>query len=82
MDTQSRSSVDLPKPSFDPLTTMRPAGFGAGIVVQSERRPDELKSLMKLAAKVLKDPLAVEQLSDRVYQLLHDELLLSQERRA
>ena len=42
--------------------------------------PADLKGLGRLAEEILDDPLALQQLSDRVYRLMQDDLHRQQER--
>lgn len=56
-----------------------PAGYAVSIVFQL-RDHQGLAALSSLSAQVLKDPLLMSQLTDRVYELLRDDLRQQRER--
>ena len=56
-----------------------PAGYAAPIAVQLRDR-QSLAALSTLSAQVLKDPLLMSQLTDRVCELLRDDLRQQRER--
>jgi hypothetical protein len=60
-------------PASSPIGTLAP------LPIQSDR--DDLATLSAIAAQLLTDPLRVRHLTDRVYQLLQEDLRLQQERR-
>jgi hypothetical protein len=55
-----------------------PAGYAASGFSQDDNLKQ--KAVLKLAAKILKDPLLQRQLSDRVYELLQEDLRQQRER--
>ena len=55
-----------------------PAGLMAPMPIQSDR--ENLPTLSAIAARMLDDPLQVRQLTERVYQLMQDDLRLQRER--
>lgn len=63
-----------------PAAAVRPAGFAAPARFLQLTHPEELALLSQLAGELLQDPLAVRQLSDRVLELLHQDLKQQQER--
>lgn len=58
-----------------------PAGYSAFDLSWSNYPPQDRAELSKLAAKVLKDPLLLRQLSDQVYELMQLDLQRQRERR-
>jgi hypothetical protein len=60
-----------------PVVAVRPAGF---TISAQFLDTTNLAELSQLAVQILADPLAVQQLSDRVIELLHQDLSLQQER--
>lgn len=75
MSTPQHSIGDVqPKPSYLPVNSRSaPLGTGAPLCIQSNCRTEELNALMKLARRVLDNPKAMQQLSDRVYELMQEE---------
>ena len=63
-----------------PLPAPRPAGYAAPARFLEPAQGADLATLSQLAAQILDDPLAVQRLSDRVVELLHQDLKLQQER--
>lgn len=63
-----------------------PAGYAASAKIQSNRSDRDSQSnfpdLCKLAEEIMTDPLKMRRLSDRVYQLLLEDLRLQRERRS
>lgn len=59
-----------------PLAAVRPAGYAA----PAQFFDSHPEALAQVAAQVLADPLAVQRLSDRVIQLLQQDLRLQRER--
>jgi len=58
-----------------------PAGFGVSAIIQHSDTLDKNKvALAQLVKEILADPLAMAALSDRVYQLMQDDLRIQQER--
>lgn len=62
-----------------PIVAVCPAGYVAPARF-SESSEADLAMLSQLAAQLLQDPLAVRRLSDRVVELLQQDLKLQQER--
>jgi len=56
------------------------AGYAAPASMQGNQSEEDRVALTQLAAKILQDPLAMRRLSDRVFQLLQEDLQLQQER--
>ncbi|MEO1128067.1 MAG: hypothetical protein AAFX95_28870 [Cyanobacteria bacterium J06639_16] len=72
----SQSDAD---PVWEPTApASTPAGFMAPIPIQSDR--EALPQLSQIAALMLDDPLQVQRLTERVYQLMQDDLRLQRER--
>ncbi len=65
------------KPSTD-LT--RPAGFAAPPFIQIDSQKDDRAALLKTASRVMQDPLLLRKLSDRVYELMLEDLRYQRER--
>jgi hypothetical protein len=57
-----------------------PAGYAAPAKIQSDRPTHESSDLAGLADEVLRDPLLMVQLTERVYELLINDLHYQQER--
>jgi hypothetical protein len=69
------------QPSFKPIgDTTVPAGYAAPALVQNDGKKEELAKISKAAAEVLRDPLRLRLLSDRVYELMLEDLRRQQER--
>ncbi|HEY9301864.1 MULTISPECIES: hypothetical protein [unclassified Coleofasciculus] len=60
-------------------SSTRPAGYAAPGLVPSNDK-DNQTAVSKTAAKVLRDPLLLRQLSDRVYELMLEDLRRQRER--
>ncbi len=54
--------------------------IGKSLMGKHSEEPQELAELAKFAAKVLQEPLQIKLLSDRVYELLTNELRQQKER--
>jgi hypothetical protein len=63
-----------------PPVAVRPAGYAAPARFLQLTHPEDLAMLSQLAGQLLQDPLAVKRLSDRVVELLHQDLTQQQER--
>lgn len=81
------SSSSLPdsnwviQPALDPISPPAgPGGFSPTNHVQTFPNPESGDRLMTMAEMVLSQPLLLQQLSDRVYALLLDDLRQTQER--
>jgi hypothetical protein len=69
------------EPSLKPIgETSVPAGYAAPALVQSKGKTEDLAKISKVAGKVLQDPLLMRLLSDRVYELMLQDLRRQQER--
>lgn len=72
-------------PCLQPIGDLTvPAGYTASAKIQSKLLDSDsqinFKDLCKLAEEILSDPLKMRMLSDRVYQLLLEDLRLQKER--
>ena len=65
------------KPSSD-LTS--PAGFAAPPFIESDSQKGDRAALLKTASRVMQDPLLMRRLSDRVYELMLEDLRYQRER--
>ncbi|MEX0271130.1 hypothetical protein AB3R30_18495 [Leptolyngbyaceae cyanobacterium UHCC 1019] len=63
-----------------PAIAVCPAGYAAPARFLELTHPEDLALLSQLAEQLLQDPLAVKRLSDRVVELLHQDLRQQQER--
>lgn len=61
-------------------TLVTKAGYAAPAFMPGDKSEEDRVALTQLAAKILQDPLAMRRLSDRVFQLLQEDLQLQQER--
>jgi hypothetical protein len=73
-------SSETPSHPFVPPAAVRPAGYAAPAQFLEMAHPEDLAMLSQLAAQLLQDPLAVQQLGDRVVELLQRDLGLQRER--
>ncbi|OLP17980.1 hypothetical protein BST81_13090 [Leptolyngbya sp. 'hensonii'] len=70
------------RPSLKPLkVNVGPAGYTATSRIQSDNTKKEHAPTTDLVQKVLKSPLLMQKLTDRVYELMREELRLAHERR-
>ncbi|MEW6494900.1 MAG: hypothetical protein AB1589_20625 [Cyanobacteriota bacterium] len=77
--TPANSSQSAPfLPPSSGLTS--PSGFAAPPLIQSNSPAQEQAALLQTASKVLNDPLLLRQLSDRVYELMLEDLRYQRER--
>ena len=68
-------------PSFKPIGgTSVPAGYAAPALVQRDGKTEDMAKISKAASEVLHDPLLMRLLSDRVYELMLEDLRRQQER--
>ena len=66
-------------PVWEPIApAATPAGLMAPMQIQSDR--EGLPKLSAIAARLLDDPLQVQRLAERVYQLMQEDLYLQRER--
>lgn len=65
-------------PPSNALTS--PSGFAAPPLIQSDCQAQERTALLQAASQVLNDPILLRQLSDRVYELLLEDLRYQRER--
>ena len=63
-----------------PAATVSPGAYATPARFLDLPHAEELAMLSQLAAQLLQDPLAVKQLSDRVVELLQNDLRLQRER--
>ncbi|MDX2228490.1 MAG: hypothetical protein NW220_02550 [Leptolyngbyaceae cyanobacterium bins.349] len=63
-----------------PLPAIGPGAYACPAQLIEPIQGADLATLAQLAAQVLQDPLKVQQLSDRVFELLQHDLTLQQER--
>ncbi|HEY9667156.1 MAG TPA: hypothetical protein V6C91_10140 [Coleofasciculaceae cyanobacterium] len=78
--TPANSGHDL-QPFLEPIGELStPAGFAAPCSIQSDRQKDERAAVLKTAEQVLNDPLLLRRLSDRVYELMLEDLRNQRER--
>ncbi len=63
-----------------PSVAVCPAGYAAPARFLQLTHPEDLALLSQLAGQLLQDPLAVKRLSDRVVELVHQDLMHQQER--
>lgn len=76
-----RSHNDVQDPFSKPeRDTSHPAGFGAPAMTQLAITRQERQAILELAADMLHDPLAMQMLCDRVYQLMQEDLHTQRER--
>lgn len=57
-----------------------PSGFAAPPLIQSNCQAQEQSVISQTASKVLNDPILLRQLSDRVYELMLEDLRYQRER--
>jgi hypothetical protein len=57
-----------------------PAGYAAPAAIQGSQAESDRATLALLAAKIRQDPLAMRKLSDRVFELLREDLQIERER--
>jgi cell pole-organizing protein PopZ len=74
------TSLDSPDPA--PCSSLStPAGFAAPVEMLSDRSAQAIAQAMaEVAAQVLRDPLLKRRLSDRLYELLQQDLRIQQDR--
>ena len=80
--TQGQPDASLgTEPSFKPIgDTPVPAGYAAPALVQRDGKTEDMAKISKAASEVLHDPLLMRLLSDRVYELMLEDLRRQQER--
>lgn len=65
------------EPSWEPINDLAvPSGYTASAQIQTNRQNNQISftELSKSAARIKEDPLKVQQLADRVYQLILEDL--------
>jgi len=68
-------------PDWQPIRGSKsPAGYAAPAFFQTDRQTQELSKISQIATKVLHDPLLMRQLSDRVYELMLQDIHNQKER--
>lgn len=59
---------------LNPITNLaKPAGYTAPVIIQSNNK-EKLAKMMPIVAKILKDPLLLNKLCDRIYELMQEDL--------
>lgn len=77
----SESPSLLIQPSLKPISNPSgPAGYAAPAIFQRSCKQDEMAAIAKTASKVLRDPILLRLLTDRVYELMLQDLRMQQER--
>lgn len=71
--------MNLPSPSTQPPNSSTPLPFS--VVRGNTLDADELAKYAPLAAQILDDPVTLRKVSDRVFELLCQDLRLQQDRR-
>lgn len=74
LGSEAPSDRGIPTPAVNPAAYAAPAQF------LNLPHPEDLTMLSQIAAELLSDPLAVRQLSERVFELLQQDLRLQRER--
>lgn len=65
------------EPSWEPINNLAvPSGYTASAQIQTNRQDNQItfQELSKAAARIQEDPLKVQQLADRIYQLMLEDL--------
>lgn len=62
------------------MQPVSPTAYAAPVHFSETLQPDELAILSQLSAELLQNPLALQQLSDRVLELMRQDLRLQRER--
>lgn len=78
-DSMIRLGSEAPTQPFFAVT-VNPTCYAAPAQFSDTLPSDELEMLYQLAAELLEDPLAVQRLSDRVLELMQQDLTLQRER--
>lgn len=80
--THSQATNNLgTEPVFPPIGDATvPAGYAAPDFVQRQGKTADLAKISKAASAVLQNPLRMRLLSDRVYELMQEDLRRQQER--
>lgn len=76
----NRSSQSLTAQSSVVAYGSSTAGYASAASMPGNQSEEDRVALTQLAAKILQDPLAMRRLSDRVFQLLQEDLQLQKER--
>lgn len=81
-DPNTSGSPDLEiKPLLEPSRDFTsPAGFAAPPALHSQSQQLDRTGLLKAASRVMQDPLLLRRLSDRVYELMLEDLRYQRER--
>ena len=84
MPTEPKStgnSAIEPQPGLKPSSDLTsPAGFAAPAAIQSQGQQVDRATLLNTASTVIQDPLLLRKLSDRVYELMLEDLRYQHER--
>ena len=62
------------------LTKLNPSGLLVNAKILNQRSPEEWKKINKIASEIRKDPLKMQKLADRIYDLMQQELQIDSER--
>ena len=84
MDYQSSPKIQnsaVPELVGKPVDKFPIAGYGATAEILSELKTEELAAISRLAGEVMQDALMTRSLSDRVYQLMLEDLHSQQQRK-
>lgn len=79
-DFSNASVLNYPPPLKPIHDVAGPAGYGAPAIVQRTCTQGEIEAIAQTAETVLRDPILLRMLADRVYQLMRDDLRMQQER--
>lgn len=71
---------EAPSDRVIPTAAVMPGAYAAPARFLALPQAEDLTMLSQLAAQLLQDPLALQQLSDRVVELLQRDLMLQRER--
>ncbi|MBD2123530.1 hypothetical protein [Trichocoleus sp. FACHB-262] len=71
---------EAPSDRIVPTSAVSPAAYAAPAQFLDLPQPEDLAMLSQIAAELLPDPLAVQQLSERVFELLQQDLRQQRER--
>ena len=84
MDSQSSPKLENSAPPElvgKRVDNFPPAGYGATAGILCELKTDELGAISQLAGEIIQNPLMMRSLSDRVYQLMLEDLHSQQQRK-
>ncbi len=84
MDCHSSPKIQnsaVPELVGKPVDNFPTAGYGATAGILSELKTEDLAAISQLAGEIMQNPLTIRSLSDRVYQLMLEDLHNQQQRR-